>query len=92
MDSRCNDVEELSESSEYEERLNDVKLNDLRFEYLHKPMRAKKGANVSVVLCKTRSNHSKWNILPFRKPTYWLLQEQTKPYINTQEIVLVLIL
>jgi phosphomethylpyrimidine synthase len=42
-----NDVEELSEiSSEYgKERLNDVKLNDLRFEYLHKPMRA--GANVS---------------------------------------------
>jgi phosphomethylpyrimidine synthase len=39
-----NDVEELSEiSSEYgKERLNDVKLNDLRFEYLHKPMRAKK--------------------------------------------------
>jgi phosphomethylpyrimidine synthase len=38
-----NDVEELSEiSSEYgKERLNDVKLNDLRFEYLHKPMRAK---------------------------------------------------
>jgi hypothetical protein len=25
-----------------EKRLNDVKLNDLRFEYLHKPMRAKK--------------------------------------------------
>jgi phosphomethylpyrimidine synthase len=39
-----NDVEELSEiSSEYgKERLNDVKLNDLRFEYLHKPMRAKR--------------------------------------------------
>jgi phosphomethylpyrimidine synthase len=36
--------EELSEiSSEYgKERLNDVKLNDLRFEYLHKPMRAKR--------------------------------------------------
>jgi phosphomethylpyrimidine synthase len=44
-----NDVEELSEiSSEYgKERLHDEKLNELRFEYLHKPMRAKKGANVS---------------------------------------------
>ncbi|HEY6143364.1 MAG TPA: phosphomethylpyrimidine synthase ThiC, partial [Flavobacterium sp.] len=44
-----NDVEELTEiSSEYgKSRLNDEKLNDLRFEYLHKPMRAKKGANVS---------------------------------------------
>jgi phosphomethylpyrimidine synthase len=29
-----------------EKRLND-ELNELRFEYLHKPMRAKKGANVS---------------------------------------------
>ena len=44
-----NDVEELTEiSSEYgKKRLNDEKLNELRFEYLHKPMRAKKGANVS---------------------------------------------
>jgi len=44
-----NDVEELTEiSSDYgKERLNDEKLNHLRFEYLHKPMRAKKGANVS---------------------------------------------
>src|SRR6478736_3129157 len=44
-----NDVEELTEiSSEYgKERLNDEKLNHLRFEYLHKPMRAKKGANVT---------------------------------------------
>ena len=44
-----NDVEELSEiSSEYgKKRLNDEKLNELRFGYLHKPMRAKKGANVS---------------------------------------------
>jgi phosphomethylpyrimidine synthase len=38
-------------------------------------MRAKKGANVSVI--KTRSNHWKWNILPFGK-TNVLLQEQTK--------------
>jgi phosphomethylpyrimidine synthase len=47
-----NDVEELSEiSSEYgKERLNDVKLNDLRFGYLHKPMRAKKGANASCIM------------------------------------------
>ncbi|WP_367755460.1 phosphomethylpyrimidine synthase ThiC [Flavobacterium sp. WC2430] len=44
-----NDVEELTEiTSEYgKQRLRDEKLNDLRFEYLHKPMRAKKGANVS---------------------------------------------
>jgi len=44
-----NDVEELTEiSSNYgKERLNDGKLDHLRFEYLHKPMRAKKGANVS---------------------------------------------
>ena len=44
-----NDVEELTEiSSEYgKKRLNDEKLNELRFEYLHKPMRAKKGTNVS---------------------------------------------
>ncbi|MFV8356832.1 phosphomethylpyrimidine synthase ThiC, partial [Flavobacterium sp. XS1P32] len=44
-----NDVEELTEiSSEYgKKRLNDERLNELRFEYLHKPMRAKKGANVS---------------------------------------------
>ncbi|WP_281238044.1 phosphomethylpyrimidine synthase ThiC [Flavobacterium praedii] len=44
-----NDVEILSEiSSDYgKERLNNEKLNDLRFEYLHQPMRAKKGANVS---------------------------------------------
>ena len=44
-----NDVEELTEiSSEYgKSRLNDQKLDHLRFEYLHKPMRAKKGANVT---------------------------------------------
>ena len=44
-----NDVEELSQiSSEYgKKRLEDEKLDHLRFEYLHKPMRAKKGANVS---------------------------------------------
>jgi phosphomethylpyrimidine synthase len=47
-----NDVEELSEiSSEYgKERLNDVKLNDLRFEYLHKPMRAKKELSLSCIM------------------------------------------
>ena len=44
-----NDVEELTEiTSDYgKERLADEKLNHLRFEYLHKPMRAKKGANVT---------------------------------------------
>lgn len=44
-----NDVEELTEiSSDYgKSRLNDQKLDHLRFEYLHKPMRAKKGANVT---------------------------------------------
>ena len=44
-----NDVEELTEiSSEYgKSRLNNQKLDHLRFEYLHKPMRAKKGANVT---------------------------------------------
>ncbi|TAF71774.1 MAG: phosphomethylpyrimidine synthase ThiC [Flavobacterium sp.] len=44
-----NDVEELTEiSSEYgKSRLNDQKLDHLRFEYLHKPIRAKKGANVT---------------------------------------------
>ncbi len=44
-----NDVEILTEiSSNYgKERLNDNKLDELRFEYLHQPMRAKKGANVS---------------------------------------------
>jgi len=44
-----NDVEELTEiSSDYgKKRLNDTKLDNLRFEYLHKPMRAKKGANVT---------------------------------------------
>jgi phosphomethylpyrimidine synthase len=64
-----NDVEELSEiSSEYgKERLNDVKLNDLRFEYLHKPMRAKKGANVSQYYAKQGLIIRKWNTLPFGK-------------------------
>jgi len=44
-----NDVEELHEiSSDYgKKRLNNQKLDELRFEYLHKPMRAKHGANVS---------------------------------------------
>jgi phosphomethylpyrimidine synthase len=44
-----NDVEELAEiSSDYgKSRLNDQKLDHLRFEYLHKPMRAKKGVNVT---------------------------------------------
>ena len=43
------DVEELTEiTSDYgKERLNDDSLSALRFEYLHRPMRAKKGANVS---------------------------------------------
>jgi phosphomethylpyrimidine synthase len=43
------DVEVLTEiTSEYgKERLQDETLNALRFEYLHRPMRAKKGANVS---------------------------------------------
>ena len=43
------DVEELSEiSSDYgKERLNDASLNHLRFEHMKKPLRAKKGANVS---------------------------------------------
>lgn len=44
-----NDVEELKEiSSDYgQQRLNNKELEHLRFEYLHKPLRAKKGANVS---------------------------------------------
>ncbi len=44
-----NDVEELPEiSSEYgKQRLADKKLDDLRFEHLAKPMRAKEGKNVS---------------------------------------------
>jgi phosphomethylpyrimidine synthase len=44
-----NDVEILSEiSSEYgKQRLHNEKLDHLRFEYLHQPKRAKKGANVS---------------------------------------------
>jgi phosphomethylpyrimidine synthase len=44
-----NDVEILSEiSSEYgKQRLHNEKLNDLRFEYLHQPKKAKKGVNVS---------------------------------------------
>lgn len=43
------DVEQLgSVSSDYgKERLKDATLNNLRFEHLHKPYRAKKGANVS---------------------------------------------
>ncbi len=43
------DVEILdSITSEYgQQRLNDEKLDHLRFEYQHKPMRAKEGANVS---------------------------------------------
>lgn len=43
------DVEELTEiSSNYgKERLHNPELDHLRFEYLHKPMRAKKGANVT---------------------------------------------
>ncbi|WP_240723561.1 phosphomethylpyrimidine synthase ThiC, partial [Flavobacterium sp. J27] len=43
------DVEELAEiSSEYgKERLYKPELDHLRFEFLHKPMRAKKGANVT---------------------------------------------
>jgi phosphomethylpyrimidine synthase len=36
-----NDVEELSESSDYGKNLNNEK-TELRFEYLHKPMRAKR--------------------------------------------------
>jgi len=44
-----NDVDTLTEiSSDYgKERLNNEKLDHLRFEHLHQPMRAKKGANVS---------------------------------------------
>jgi phosphomethylpyrimidine synthase len=44
-----NDVEQLdSISSEYgQERMNDQKLDHLRFEHIAKPLRAKKGANVS---------------------------------------------
>jgi phosphomethylpyrimidine synthase len=82
-------VEELSEiSSEYgKERLNDVKLNDLRFEYLHKPMRAKKGANSQLYYAKqgliTR------NILPFGKTNVLDYKNKPKPCnANTQEIVL----
>jgi phosphomethylpyrimidine synthase len=71
----------------WKERLNDVKLNDLRFEYLHKPMRAKKELMSPVVLCKTRSNHSEMEYIAIRKPTYWLLQEQTMQ-CQHQEIVL----
>ncbi|WP_343603889.1 phosphomethylpyrimidine synthase ThiC [Fluviicola sp.] len=43
------DVEELSDvSSEYgKERKNDVKLDELRFEHIRKPLKAKAGANVS---------------------------------------------
>jgi phosphomethylpyrimidine synthase len=44
-----NDVEYLTEtSSEYgKERLNDTSLDHLRFEHISKPLKAKKGANVS---------------------------------------------
>ena len=44
-----NDVEQLDAvSSDYgKERKNDSTLNDLRFEHISKPYRAKKGANVS---------------------------------------------
>jgi phosphomethylpyrimidine synthase len=44
-----NDVEYLTEtSSEYgKERLNDASLDHLRFEHISKPLKAKKGANVS---------------------------------------------
>jgi phosphomethylpyrimidine synthase len=53
MDLRRNDVEELSEiSSDYGKRtLNNEKTKQLRFEYLHKPMR-QKSANVSIILQK----------------------------------------
>ena len=45
------DVEELPEiSSDYgKERLNDEKLNHLRFEHISKPLRAKPGMNVSQI-------------------------------------------
>jgi phosphomethylpyrimidine synthase len=77
-----NDVEELSEiSSEYgKERLNDVKLNDLRFEYLHKPMRAKKGANVSqLYYAKQGLITPEMEYIAIREnQRIGLLQEQTK--------------
>jgi phosphomethylpyrimidine synthase len=69
--------------------LNDVKLNDLRFEYLHKPMRAKKGANVSQLYYAKQGLIRKWNILPFENQRIGLLQEQTKAMqCQHQEIVL----
>jgi hypothetical protein len=42
VDSRCNDVDYRNIIWIWKERLNDVKLNDLRFSTYHKPMRAKK--------------------------------------------------
>ncbi len=65
-----NDVEELTEiTSEYgKSRLNDEKLNDLRFEYLHKPMRAKKRSQCfAIVLCQTRNHHSQMEYIAIRE-------------------------
>jgi phosphomethylpyrimidine synthase len=59
------------------ERLNDVKLNDLRFEYLHKPMRAKKELMSQLYYAKQGLITRKWNILPFENQRIGL-QEQTK--------------
>jgi hypothetical protein len=68
-----NDVEEeLTEiSSEYgKKRLNDERLNELRFEYLHKPMRAKKkGQCIPIVLCKTGIITPEMEYIAIRKPT-----------------------
>lgn len=65
-----NDVEELKEiSSDYgQQRLNNKELEHLRFEYLHKPLRAKKGANVSqLYYAKKGISPQKWNISRFVK-------------------------
>jgi phosphomethylpyrimidine synthase len=90
-----NDVEELSEiSSEYgKERLNDVKLTCVS--NLHKPMRAKKGANVSQLY------YAKQGLITPEMEYIAILETNVLDYYknkpkpcnaNTQEIVLVLIL
>jgi hypothetical protein len=75
MDLDRNDVEELTEiSSEYgKKRLNDERLNELRFEYLHKPCNAKKREPMylNCIMQNKESSLPKWNTLPFVKTNAW---------------------
>jgi phosphomethylpyrimidine synthase len=76
-----NDVEELTEiSSEYgKKRLNDERLNELRFEYLHKPMRAKREPMYLNCIMQNRESSPEMEYIAIREnQRLELINEQTK--------------